>query len=76
MIPNRADCIALGTFSSHANATDLVKFGSSLNTNKLVLVHGSSEAKKNLRESLEKAISANNKTYKVIESHRGIMIRL
>ena len=55
-IPNRADCITLGTFSSHANAKDLIEFGSSLNTNKLVLVHGSSEAKKNLKENLEKAI--------------------
>lgn len=75
-IPNRADCITLGTFSSHANAKDLIEFGSSLNTNKLVLVHGSSEAKKNLKENLEKAISKNNKTYRVIESHRGMMIRL
>lgn len=76
LIPNRADCITLSTFSSHANFNDLVKYGSSLNTNKVVLVHGSKEAKKNLSSKLAEAISKNDKTYKVIESHRGMMIRL
>ena len=76
LIPNRADCITLSTFSSHANFNDLVKYGSFLNTNKVVLVHGSKEAKKNLSSKLAEAISKNDKTYKVIESHRGMMIRL
>lgn len=75
-IPNRADCINLTTFSSHANFNDLVKYGSSLNTNKLVLVHGSPEAKKCLAEKLEEEISKNDKTYRVIQSFKGMMIRL
>ena len=75
-IPNRADCINLTTFSSHASFNDLVKYGSSLNTNKLVLVHGSSEAKKCLAEKLEEEISKNDKTYRVIQSFKGMMIRL
>ena len=76
MIPNKADCITLSTFSSHANFDDLVKFGSSLNTNKVVLVHGSPDAKKCLAEKLTDAISRNNKTYRVLSAHRGMMIRL
>ena len=75
-IPNRADCITLSTFSSHANFNDLVKYGSSLKTNKLILVHGSVEAKKCLATKLTDAISKNDKTYKVIQSFKGMMIRL
>ena len=75
-VPNRADCITLSTFSSHAGFNDLVKYGSSLNTNKLILVHGSTEAKKCLAEKLRPAISKNDKTYRVIESFKGMMIRL
>ena len=76
LIPNRADCITLATFSSHANCDDLVKYGSSLNTNKVVLVHGSTDAKKCLSAKLADAISKNDKTYRVIEAHRGMIIRL
>lgn len=76
LIPNRADCITLSTFSSHANFNDLVKFGSSLNTNKLILVHGSQEAKKCLIPKLTEAISNNNKTYRVIGANRGMIVRL
>lgn len=76
MIPNRADCITLSTFSSHANCDDLTQYGSSLNTNKLVLVHGTSEAKKNLAEKLRVAISKKNKTFKVVEAVKGMTVRL
>ena len=75
-ISNKADCITLSTFSSHANFNDLVHYGSSLNTNKVVLVHGSKEAKKCLSVKMADAISQNDKTYKIIESYRGMMIRL
>lgn len=76
LIPNKVDCITLSTFSSHANCDDLVKYGSSLNTNKVVLVHGSKEAKKCLSSKMAEAISKNDKTYRVIESYRGMIIRL
>ena len=75
-IANRADCITLYTFSSHANHKDLIEYGSSLNTNKLVLVHGSSESKKNLSEKLKEAISKNDNTYQVISSFKDMVIRL
>lgn len=75
-IDNYADCITLSTFSSHANRNELIKYGSSLNTNKLVLVHGSEESKKSLSESLKNEISKNNKTYKVLISNKGMKISL
>ena len=76
MFHNRADCIVLSTFSSHADINDLIKYGSSLKTNKVVLVHGSTEAKRSLATKLTEAISRNNKTYRVINSYRGMMLRL
>jgi metallo-beta-lactamase family protein len=76
MIPNKADCLNLTTFSSHANNNDLITYGSNLLTNKLILVHGSTEAKKCLSEKLNEAISKNNKTYRVIESFKGMIVHL
>ena len=76
MIPNRADCLSVSSFSSHAAYDDLITFGSSLNTNKLVLVHGSEEAKKMLADGLKVAISKNDKTYTVQISTKGQFIRL
>ena len=75
-ISNRADCITLSTFSSHASNADLVKYGSSLNTNKIVLVHGSDKSKHCLAEQLSNAISKNDKTYKVVSAYRGLIINL
>lgn len=73
---NNADCITLSTFSSHPDHNDLVRFGSNLSTNKLVLVHGTDEGKACLRDSLEEAISKNNKTYKVQTSTKDMVVRL
>lgn len=73
---NNADCIMLSTFSSHPDHNDLVLFGSNLNTNKLVLVHGTDESKACLKDSLEDAISKNNKTYKVQAATKDMVVRL
>lgn len=75
-IPNKADCITMSTFSSHANFNDLVRYGSNLKTNQLVLVHGSPEAKNCLKQHLKEEISKNNKTYKVTCSEKGMVIPL
>lgn len=75
-IANKADCITLSTFSSHANHSDLIKYGSSLNTNKVILVHGSAEGKKCLSEKLKEAISRNDKTYRVMSAFRGMVVHL
>lgn len=75
-IPNKADCITLSSFSSHANQSDLVEFGSSLNTSKVILVHGSEESKRNLSELLADAISNKGKLYRVITSTKGMIAYL
>lgn len=75
-VPNNADCITLSTFSSHASQKDLIEYGSSLNTNKLILVHGSTESKKCLSEKLSEAISQNDKTYHVYSAFRGMILHL
>lgn len=75
-VPNRADCITMSTFSSHADFNDLIKYGGNLNTNLLVLVHGSIEAKNCLKEHLKEEISKNDNTYKVKCSEKGMIIPL
>lgn len=75
-IPNKADCITLSSFSSHANQADLVRYGSSLNTGKLILVHGSEESKKCLSEKLKEEVSKNDKSYRVVSSTKGMVIYL
>lgn len=75
-ILNKADTISLTTMSSHANHEELVEYGSSLKTNKLILVHGSEESKQCLKKDLEKAISKNNNTYKVVCSNKDMIIKL
>ena len=75
-ILNKADTVSLYTFSSHANNKELIEYGSNLNTEKLILVHGSEEAKNCLRNNLQKEISKNDKTYKVICSSKDMIIHL
>ena len=75
-VPNRADCITMSTFSSHANFNDLIKYGGNLNTNQLILVHGSTEAKNCLKEHLREEISKNDKSYKVKCSEQDMIIPL
>lgn len=75
-ILNLADCITLSTFSSHANYNDLIKYGSSLRTNKLLLVHGSTEGKRCLSADLQEAIYKNDKSYRVISTFKGMVVHL
>ena len=75
-IPNKAGCITLSSFSSHANQADLVKYGSSLNTGKLILVHGSKDSKLCLSALLKEAISKNNKSYRVVCSTKDMVVYL
>ena len=75
-ISNKADTISLYTFSSHANYKELITYGSNLNTEKVILVHGSEKAKKNLKEKLQEKISMNDKTYKVVCSSKDMVLNL
>lgn len=75
-VPNKADCITMSTYSSHANHDELVAYGSNLNTNLLVLVHGSKESKEMLCKDLEESISKNDKSYRVRISEIDMTIPL
>lgn len=75
-VDNRADCYSLGSFSSHANRNDLITFGSKQKCSKLILVHGSEQAKHDLKEDLVEAISKENNTHKVIISEKDMVIKL
>lgn len=76
VVKNRADCISLNSFSSHASRNDLIKYYSNLNTNKLILVHGSENAKNDLKHDLINAISKNDKTYKVVSAVKDMYIKI
>ena len=75
-IPNKADCIALSSFSSHANRDDLIEFASSQNCEKIYLVHGDEQARIELKEDLEKALSDLCKSTRVIIANKGTKISL
>lgn len=75
-VPNRADAICMSTFSSHAGLDDLITYGSNLNTNKLILVHGDIDAKENLKRELKESISKHDKTYKVVCAEKDMVIDL
>lgn len=75
-VENKADCISLTTFSSHANRKELLTYGSKINTEKLVLVHGSTVAKNSLKEDLQEAISKEDKSFKVLAATKDMFIRL
>lgn len=75
-VENNADCISLMSFSSHASRKDLIEYCSSLNTDKLVLVHGSQEAKNSLKEDLKQAISKKDKTFKVLSSNKDMYVKI
>lgn len=75
-IQNMADCLTLSTYSSHANHDELVKYGSNLNTNMLVLVHGSKSSKEKLAKDLKENISKNDKSYRVRISDMDMTILL
>lgn len=75
-VPNRADCITMTTMSSHANFNDLLKYGGNLNTNLLVLCHGSTEARECLKSHLREEVSKNDKSYKVKCAEKDLVIPL
>ena len=52
------------------------KIQSRKNTNKVILVHGSKEAKRCLAQKMADAVSKNDKSYRVMESFRGMIVKL
>lgn len=69
---NKANCITLSSFSSHANRNDLIRFGSELNASCIFLVHGDKESKASLAPAMEIELRKKNKTTRVIPSTKGM----
>ena len=68
--------ITLLTFSSHMQKRDLVNYISSINCDKVILVHGDKSAKESLKESCREELNKRNKTTNIIVSQRGMKISL
>lgn len=75
-VKNKANCITMSSYSSHPDHDDLVKYGGSIKTNQIILVHGEYEARCELKEDIEKECSLNNKSTKVIIAKRKLKIQL
>lgn len=75
-LKNKANCITMSSFSSHANTSDLVTYAGAQNTNRIVLVHGEPEAKQELKQLISKEFSRQDKTAQVIASRKNMIIEL
>lgn len=73
--PYRANIYKMETFSSHMDFTDLVKYGGSVRTNNLVLIHGDMDGKIELRGYLTEERSRNNLTGNIVTGERGLFIK-
>lgn len=72
-----ADIRALLTMSSHMPHRDLVEYygGKYFDCEKLILCHGSEDAKVALKADIEKEKEKNNRTYKVLLGNIGMLVR-
>ncbi|MGL5690999.1 MAG: MBL fold metallo-hydrolase, partial [Bacteroidales bacterium] len=68
--------IKLNSFSSHATRENLLDYYSSINCDKLYLVHGSKTGKLSLQNDLEEIYYEECKTTKVFVSHKGLEITI
>lgn len=64
------------SFSSHASQKDLLNYIKQCNCQRVVLMHGSSEAKEELKRLSENELSKINRTTKVISSYKDMQITL
>jgi len=64
------------SFSSHASQKDIVNYIKQCDCQKVVLQHGSSDAKEELKKLSEIELSKMNRTTKVISSYKDMQITL
>lgn len=65
-VANRCNIVSLKSFSSHMQYTELLDYYSSVNAQKIILVHGEQNAKIEFAKILQEQISKNNSTARVI----------
>lgn len=72
----KCEVIKYSTFSSHKGAMDIVNMMKQINTGMIVYHHGSKTAKHNAVEITKEELMNIGKTTKVLESYRGMEIKL
>ena len=73
---NACGIISLNSFSSHMQYTQLLDYYTSINCEKIVLVHGETKVKNLFAADLSEQLSKNLKSAKVINANRGVEIYL
>lgn len=73
---NKAQLVDLHSYSSHMQRNDLINYYTSLNCEKIFLVHGDEQARLELKEDLEKALADCCKSTRVIIVNKGTKISL
>lgn len=76
ILKNHSGIVDLHSFSSHMQHDDLIKYYAGINTEKIYLVHSSQESKLSFKSELEKRISENCKSTRVIAVNRSTKITL
>ena len=75
-IPNKAYVTNLVSFSSHIQHDDMLEYYSSINCEKIALVHGNLKDKEKFCKELQDVISKKNKTSKVVCVNSSTTINL
>ena len=75
-VPNMCNVVDLHSFTSHAQRDSLLQYYSSVDCEKVLLVHGDMDGKVEFAADLEEAISKNNKTSKVVCVNKGYSLSI
>jgi metallo-beta-lactamase family protein len=75
-VNNRANIINLYSFSSHMQHNELLQYYSTIQANKIYLVHGQMDSKLLFAKELKDALEHNNRTTQVICVNKGTKGRL
>lgn len=73
---NRANVISILGQSSHIQRNELIEYLTSINTNKIYLVHGEMSGRLELAEDLKQNIANNSKTTKVCVVNKNTVVTL
>lgn len=75
-LPNRCQIVDLHSFSSHMQYEDLINYYSSINAEKIYLVHSNMQTRLLFKEELEKKLEKDNKTTRVIAVNKSTTIKI
>lgn len=75
-LANKCQIVDLHSFSSHMQHKDLLDYYSSINAEKIYIVHSNMDSKLLFKEELEKELEKKNKSTRVIAVNRSTIIKL